>query len=122
VFIRRIEKAERSVALLALSSDLVVGMLDFHGFSQPQQTHAGTFGMSVAKEARGRGVGKELLRSLFAWAANNYIRRVELEVFSNNERAIRLYEWAGFVLEGRKVHSVEVEGEFLDMLLMAKLL
>lgn len=121
-FIAQIEKTKRSVAFLALDSDRVIGMLDFHCFPEAQQTHAGAFGMSVAKTARGTGVGTELLKALFAWAHSKKIRRIELEVFSNNEGAIQLYEKAGFVLEGRKHQAVEVDGEFVDVLLMAKLL
>lgn len=115
-------KAERSVAFLALTSDRVIGMLDFHGFPKAQQAHAGSFGMSVAKAARGTGVGKELLKTLVVWAQSNGIRRIELEVFSSNDRAIQVYEKAGFVVEGRKHQAVEVDSKFVDVLLMAKLL
>ena len=76
----------------------------------------------MALDVRGKGVGKELLSSLFAWAHRNRIRRIELEVFSNNKSALRLYERAGFVQEGRKIQAVELGGEFLDVVLMAKLL
>ena len=76
----------------------------------------------MARDVRGKGVGKELLSSLFAWAHRNRIRRIELEVFSNNKSALRLYERAGFVQEGRKIQAVELGGEFLDVVLMAKLL
>ena len=121
-FIAQVGSSARSVAFLALESDRVIGILDFRAFQKPQQAHGGTFGMSVAKAVRGTGVGKELLKALFAWGRSNAVRRIELEVFSNNERAIQFYKRAGFVLEGRKREAVEVDGRLVDLLQMAKFL
>jgi RimJ/RimL family protein N-acetyltransferase len=68
------------------------------------------------------GVGTKLLEALLAWAGPNGIRRIELEVLSNNQGAVALYRSAGFVLEGAKVKAVEVDGEYVDLIQMAKLL
>jgi RimJ/RimL family protein N-acetyltransferase len=42
-------------------------------------------------------------------------------VFANNLRAIRCYEKAGFVLEGRLRKAHFQNGEYLDILLMSVL-
>jgi ribosomal protein S18 acetylase RimI-like enzyme len=110
----------RSCLLLALDGAAIVGMLDFSGHTRPQQRHVGAFGMSVARSARGRGIGKRLLRALYAFAKEHGYRKLELEVFATNGPAIVLYESHGFVHEGRRRGAVMVGEEAVDLLLMGK--
>lgn len=48
------------------------------------------------------------------------LRRVELTVYVENERARRLYERLGFVIEGRRKMSVISQGELNDAFLMVR--
>jgi RimJ/RimL family protein N-acetyltransferase len=50
------------------------------------------------------------------------VERVELEVYARNARAIHLYEKYGFEHEGRKRRLYYVDGEPMDMLMMALIL
>ncbi len=111
---------ERSCLLLAVDGGAVVGMLDFSGHARPQQHHVGSFGMSVAHSARGRGIGTRLLRALYVFAEEHGYRKLELEVFATNGPAIVLYESHGFVHEGRRRGAVMVGEETVDLLLMGK--
>jgi RimJ/RimL family protein N-acetyltransferase len=111
---------ERACLLLALDGAAVVGMLDFSGHARAQQRHVGSFGMSVARAARGRGIGTRLLRALYAFAKEHGYRKLELEVFASNGPAIVLYESHGFVHEGRRRGAVMVGDEAVDLLLMGK--
>lgn len=119
-FITQMQELPRSIIIVAVVDKDIVGMLDFHGDQRPQRLHAGEFGMSVSKAWRGRGIGARLLDYLQAWAKSEGIRRVELQVMGNNPAAIALYEKAGFTIEGRQVDSVEVDGAYVDVFLMAK--
>ena len=121
-FLEMVEGTDRSVVFLAEVESGVVGMLDFHGNKKEQCAHCGGFGMSVHHKWRYRGIGSELLERLFSWARSRNFRRIELEVFSNNQPAIDLYNKLGFVQEGRKVEAVSVKGELIDILLMAKII
>jgi RimJ/RimL family protein N-acetyltransferase len=47
------------------------------------------------------------------------VEKVELEVYSDNEGAVRLYERFGFKHEGLKVRGRKLEGRYQDILLMA---
>jgi RimJ/RimL family protein N-acetyltransferase len=118
-FIRRVLEPG-GVILVASIGDRIVGLLDFHREKRPQAAHGGGFGMSVAREYRHRGIGSALLEALIAWARSNSVRRLELEVFESNDRAIRLYERMGFQVEGRRRKAVVVAGKRLDVLLMAR--
>jgi ribosomal protein S18 acetylase RimI-like enzyme len=51
--------------------------------------------MWVAPEARGRGVGRELITTVIAWSGDRPLR---LRVMDGNEAAIAAYESQGFVL------------------------
>ncbi len=111
---------ERCALFVAVENGAVVGMLDFSRLARPQQRHVGSFGMSVARSARGRGIGTRLLRALYAFAKEHGYRKLELEVFATNGPAIVLYESQGFVHEGRRRGAVMVGEEAVDLLLMGK--
>lgn len=118
--IARISGAPRSVLLVAEVEGRVVGMLDFHGGKGRQRAHMGEFGMSVDKLWRHRGVGTLLVDHVVKWAVAQGIRRIEIEVFATNKAAIGLYEKFGFLCEGQKVDAVEVDGAYVDVVIMAK--
>jgi ribosomal protein S18 acetylase RimI-like enzyme len=58
--------------------------------------------MWVADDQRRRGVGRALVDAAAAWARVMGAQQLELDVTSNNEAAIRLYEGAGFVTYGER--------------------
>jgi RimJ/RimL family protein N-acetyltransferase len=118
--IARHAEDERSILLLALDGDTIVGMLDFSPRARPQQRHVGTFGMSVARTARGRGIGTRLVRALYEFAQAHGYRKLELEVFATNGPAIVLYESEDFAHEGRRRGAVMVGDEAVDLLMMGK--
>lgn len=60
--------------------------------------------VAVAKTARGRGIGKELMTALLAHAAAISLATVTLEVRVSNEPAIGLYTGLGFRAVGRRPH------------------
>jgi RimJ/RimL family protein N-acetyltransferase len=58
-----------------------------------------TLGTWLAAGLRGRGHGRRLLDAAVAAAVEEGARKVELEVFTDNEAAIALYRSAGFAVE-----------------------
>ena len=57
------------------------------------------------------GVGTALMEALLAFARKNGIEQLELEVRSDNDRAIRLYERFGFTRIGTIPAFLKVNGE-----------
>lgn len=121
-FIREVNANDKAVLFLALKMDKVVGLLNFRGHPKPQMSHGGEFGVSVAKAYRGQGIAKQLIKTLLAWADRKALKRIELRVFSNNARAIRLYEHLGFIKEGCQKDAVRINQSFVDIFLMTRFL
>ncbi len=83
--------------------------------------HSGSLFIYVTRQQQGQGIGTRLMQSLLDLADNwLLLRRVELTVLTENERAKRLYERLGFVVEGCRKMSVIAQGELKDEWLMAR--
>ena len=79
-----------------------------------RMSHRASIGVSVRRCAWHRGVGTVLMDKLVAFSRNNGIEQLELEVRSDNERAIRLYEKFGFQKIGTIPAFLKVNGESFD--------
>ncbi len=87
-----------------------------------RRAHAGGIGMAVAEGFQGRGIGTALMAAIIDLADNWYnLRRLELEVYTDNDVAIRLYKRFGFVIEGTHRSYAYREGAFVDAYAMARL-
>ncbi|MFN7976096.1 MAG: GNAT family protein [Acidobacteriota bacterium] len=111
------------LVLVALIDGRIVGSLAFHSGEKRRMAHSGTFGLSVVKESRDRGVGRALIEALLAWArASPQIEKVCLAVYPDNVRGLALYRKLGFVEEGRLVRDVKFgPGRYKDSILMYQL-
>lgn len=82
--------------------------------------HTVMLGISVAKEWRNRGLGTALMKESVSWCESNLlIKRIELEVFGDNDRALHVYEKLGFVQEGVRREAFLKNGRFVDSIMMA---
>ena len=99
----------------SLPSDLTVE-------SNLRRRHSGGLGIMVRTDCQGQGIGTALLEAVLDLADNwLMLRRVELEVYADNQRAVRLYEKFGFETEGRKREASVKNGAYVDLLVMARL-
>lgn len=109
-------------ALIAERDGRMVGSAGLHPGTGLRRRHVGEFGISVAHDAQGQGVGKALLAAVCDYADRwAQILRIELTVFSDNDRAIKLYRSFGFEHEGTHRGYALRHGVFADVFSMARL-
>ena len=120
-YLVRAGESDNSLAILALVGDTIVGGLTFDGGRRPRLRHVGEFGISVAQEYAGLGIGRAMIEYMIAWAERSgVVRKINLKVRVDNAGAIRLYERMGWVHEGRTTRDTLIDGEFNDCLLMGR--
>ncbi|MEU7425417.1 MULTISPECIES: GNAT family N-acetyltransferase [unclassified Streptomyces] len=77
-------------------------------------------GFAVAHEARGRGVGRALVRAAVEEARGRGARRLTLRVLGHNTPARTLYESEGFTVEGVLPEEFHLDGAYVDDVLMGR--
>ncbi|MGW1779870.1 N-acetyltransferase family protein [Streptomyces sp. NPDC002143] len=77
-------------------------------------------GLAVAEEARGRGVGRALIRAAVEEARRRGARRLTLRVLGHNAPARALYEAEGFTVEGILPEEFLLGGEYVDDVFMGR--
>ncbi len=101
-----------------LDSDRLIGSC---GFSDEIFPHAEAFvGIGIGeRELWSKGLGTDAMMVLLRYGFEELnLRRVSLSVTGNNDRAIRSYEKAGFVIEGRQRGCVLRDNQRQDEVFM----
>ncbi|MDB4966543.1 MAG: hypothetical protein JWN44_2232 [Myxococcales bacterium] len=105
---------------VAEAAGRVVGLAGLH-VKDGKRHHVAWVGLAVHDAFARRGIGRALTLALLDVADNALnLVRVELEVFADNDRAIKLYRDLGFVEEGRQRKAFFRGGAFVDGILMAR--
>ncbi|WP_353111705.1 GNAT family protein [Microbacterium sp.] len=79
-------------------------------------------GIALVPSARGQGIGTAAVEQILDYAfVRGNLRRVHLEVIASNTGALRAYEKAGFVIEGRQREHAWVRGGYEDIVRMGVL-
>ena len=114
--------APDSHRLVAVIDEQVVGNLGLELVTAARRRDVASMGMSVHASFQNRGVGTALMNAMVDLADNWLgIRRIELEVWTDNLAAVHLYEKFGFVIEGTAHQYARRAGEFVDAYYMARL-
>lgn len=109
--------AEADVTFVVDVDGTAVGhasLFDFDTFARHAEA-----GISLVPDARGRGIGTAAIAQLveFGFVRRN-LHRIHLQAIASNTAAIRAYEKAGFVVEGRQRQHAWVRGAYEDIVLM----
>ncbi|EGT3600711.1 GNAT family N-acetyltransferase [Clostridium perfringens] len=97
-----------------------LGILMNHG--NLRKKHVGVITLMVNSDYQNKGVGSLLMDKLINLSESLNIIRLELCVFRDNYKAINLYNKFGFKEEGIKVKSALKNGEYIDEVMMARII
>ncbi len=108
-----------SVAIVIKDGDRHIGNCGFNDIDYANRK--AVFGILIGeKDEWDKGYGTEAARLLVDYGFNQLnLHRISLQVYSNNPRAIRAYEKAGFTREGTMRESYFRNGRYYDTLIMA---
>jgi RimJ/RimL family protein N-acetyltransferase len=100
---------------------LPVGNCGFHNIDW--RCRSAEVGIFIGEKSLwNRGYGTEVMRLLLKHGFNTLnLNRIALDVYESNPRAIRSYEKAGFVHEGRRRQAMFKDGWYVDILQMSVL-
>jgi len=115
------ERVEIRDVLVALAGDEVTGYVRI-GRPTPLAASRHVLmiaGLAVDPARQRQGIGGALVEAAAAEARARGARRLTLRVLAHNEGARRLYERAGFVVEGVLRGEFFLDGEYVDDVLMA---
>jgi L-amino acid N-acyltransferase YncA len=114
---------ERHAVLVAERSGAVVGWAAINRYSNRcAYKGVGDLSVYVAREARGSGVGSALLAALERGAVERGFHKLVLFTFGFNEAGQRLYRARGFREVGVFRNQGKLDGEYVDVMAMEKLL
>jgi RimJ/RimL family protein N-acetyltransferase len=113
--LRRYRDADNQLYILGFIDNGIVAALSFAAGRRPRVRHSGEFGLSVRTQYWGLGIGSLMLDTLIEWARETRIvKKINLRVRTDNQRAIELYERKGFVVEGTIRREVLLGGKYFD--------
>lgn len=116
-----VESHPFAIELKKGSKWLLIGSCGFHDIDW--RSRKAEVGIMIGdKRHWNKGLGTEAMELLLQHGFETLnLHRIYLKVFDNNPRAIRSYEKAGFVVDGRLRETHFREGGYIDDLLMSVL-
>lgn len=110
----------RSLELCAFADGELVGSAGIGMIRDRDKTrHRAELGISIIKPYWGLGIGRELVSACIEMARQAGYLQLELEVVSDNARAVALYEKLGFTEYGRNPKAFRTrQGQWQELVLM----
>jgi RimJ/RimL family protein N-acetyltransferase len=123
-FIKLLRESKKDLMISAFIDDKLVGNAGLSPIRDNIKVcHRASFGIAIKKEAWGLSLGKILLEEVLESAKKVGFEQVELEVVSENQKAINLYEKFGFKIYGTRENGFKLKnGSYYTEYLMMKTL
>ena len=123
-FIEDVEHSDKEALLVAVYNDSIVGFGDITAcLNRTKMKHKCDLNISVLKDYWHLGIGTALMSSLIEFARSAGYEQINLNVASDNESAICLYEHLGFQTTGKEIHAMKhADGDYSDFIFMTRFL
>ena len=113
----QIGSADRVRYLAVANGEIIIGTASLNR-RHKRMNHRGDFGISGKRAWWGSGAASAMMEAILAFAKENDFEQLDLEVRSDNVRAIRLYEKYGFHRLCTVPAFFKINGRYIDFELM----
>lgn len=120
-FLAQMEDSKDSVMLVAKADEAIIGNASLSRLPR-RMNHRGELCIAVAKEYWNKGIGSRLLENILTFAKENSFEVLDLQVRSDNVRAIRLYEKFGFQKTGTHPAFFKMDGQYIAFDYMSRMM
>ncbi len=115
-------KIDNKQTFLAEDAGQLVGWLWANGGEFRRNHHSVHIVIGLKAAYTNQGIGTRLFQACEAWARERGLHRLELTVMTHNQLGIALYKKMGFQIEGTAPDALRVDGAYVDLHYMSKLL
>ena len=115
----------KNLLIVALAEKDIVGCLaalQADSGMRPETRHILHVGLHIREAFRGIGIGPRLLDYSIEWATETGFKKLEANIFTTNKRSLSMFQKAGFVEEGVRQNRIRMGRDFINEVLMGKLL
>lgn len=112
--LEHISNSDKSIFLIVCLEDEIIGVGNISAKSSKRTKHKAMVGITVKKKYWRMGIGSKLMESLIEFAKEAKLEIIELNVRSDNQGAIHLYEKFGFIKTGVFPADFKINGKYYD--------
>lgn len=116
-------RAPRHPVIVAELDDTIAGWASLNAFNtRTAYDHVADFSVYVERRWRGKGIGRRLLEQLVELARTIGYHKMVLAAMADNAAGLALYTRAGFSRVGVYREQGQLDGRWVDVVIMEKLL
>jgi len=117
------DRGPRHPVVVAETAGAVIGWGSLNRFNpRDAYDHVADFSVYVERSWRGKGVGRRLLDRLIDLARDTGFHKMVLAALPTNAAGVALYSRAGFIRVGIYREQGQLDGRWVDVLIMERLL
>lgn len=121
-FLQNIQSSILEKIFLFEIENKIVGMCSIEGINKIRIKHRVDLAITVLKNYWGNKIGEKLIDYAIDYCKSNCIKKIELTVRIDNERALKLYKKFGFEIEGEIKNFIYLNGNYYNCYYMGLLL
>jgi RimJ/RimL family protein N-acetyltransferase len=122
VNLQNVLATDNSTVFLAVNEGEPIGFLWANGGSYRRNHHNVHIVIGIRAAFTNQGIGTRLFQACEEWVKQRGLHRLELTVMTHNLPGIALYQKIGFAIEGTARDALLVDGNYVDLYTMSKLL
>lgn len=121
-FLQNMQNSILEKMFLCEIENKIIGICSIEGVNKIRIKHRADLAITVLKNYWGNKIGEKLIDYAIDYCKSNFIKKIELTVRIDNERALKLYKKFGFEIEGEIKNFIYLDGNYYNCYFMGLLL